>query len=184
MRHGSILGGCALTLATTVALVHAGCGTASPPLTVVEDVDYERYLGRWYEIARFPHRFQRNCVATTATYTKRDDGRIGVENQCRNGSFDGEIRRAEAVAWRADPQGSPAKLKVQFFWPFNGDYWILELDSDYRYAVIGHPDREYLWILSRTRTLDDPTYDDLLERIRAQGYDLAPLERTPQPDEG
>ncbi len=162
-----------------VALV--ACQTPSAPLAVVGEVDLDRYLGRWFEIASFPQRFQRGCVATTATYSRLGEGRIRVENECRDETFDGELRRVEGVAWLADPQESPAKLKVQFFWPFSGDYWILELDPEYRYAVVGHPSRDYLWILSRTRTLDPAIYEMLLSRIEADGYDLDRLNRTPQP---
>lgn len=157
------------------------CQTTPPPLDVVDEVDLDRYLGRWYEIASFPQRFQRGCVATTANYTLRGDGRIGVENECRDRTFGGELRRAEGVAWVTDPNGSQAKLKVQFFWPFRGDYWILELDPEYRYAVVGHPSRDYLWILARTRTLDPLVYRTLLARIEEKGFDLARLIPTPQP---
>jgi apolipoprotein D and lipocalin family protein len=158
----------------------AACQTANPPLGVVDEIDLDRYTGRWYEIASFPQRFQRGCVATTASYTRLDDGRIRVENECRDGSFDGDLRRAEGVAWVADPNGSQAKLKVQFFWPFRGAYWVIELDPDYRYAVVGHPSRDYLWILARTQTLDPEIYETLLARIAAHGYDLERLNRTPQ----
>lgn len=160
----------------------AGCRTPHPRLDVVDEVDLDRYLGRWYEIASFPHRFQRGCVATTANYTRLEDGRIRVENECRQGSFDGELRRVEGVAWVADPNESSAKLEVRFFWPLSGDYWIIELDPDYRYAVVGHPSRDYLWILARNRTLDPAVYQRLLGRVeRVHGYDLDRLERTPQP---
>ncbi|MGH0031091.1 MAG: lipocalin family protein [Myxococcota bacterium] len=158
------------------------CQTPTAPLAVAEDLDLDRYLGRWYEIASFPQRFQKGCVATTATYTRRDDGRIGVTNRCRDRSFDGEVRSVEGVAWLTDPDGSPAKLSVQFFWPFHGDYWVIELDPDYRWAVVGHPSRDYLWILARTPTLDAETFRDLLARIEAKGFDPARLERTPQPE--
>ncbi len=157
-----------------------GCQTASSNLMVVEDVDLDRYLGRWYEIASFPQYFQRGCVATQAEYSRREDGRIRVENQCRDGSLDGDVRRAEGVAWVAEGDPNNARLRVQFFWPFWGHYWIIELDPDYRWAVVGHPAREYLWILSRTPTLDEALYQRILTRIRAKGYDLAPLERTLQ----
>ena len=166
-------------LFTLAALV--GCQTPGAHLEVVDALDLDRYAGRWYEIASFPQRFQKGCVATMATYTLRDDGRIRVDNECRDGSFDGEIRQAEGVAWLADPDGSPAKLKVQFFWPFRGDYWVIDLDDDYRHAVIGHPSRKYLWILSRERTMDPDVYAALLSRIEAQGYDLGQLEQTAQP---
>jgi apolipoprotein D and lipocalin family protein len=157
------------------------CQITNAPLDVVNDVDLARYVGRWYEIASFPQRFQRGCVATTANYTLRDGGRIRVENECRDGSFDGDLRRAEGIAWVTDPGASQAKLKVQFFWPFRGDYWIIELDPEYQWAVVGHPSRDYLWILARTRTIDPATYETLLARIEAQGYDLERLNRTPQP---
>jgi len=134
-----------------------------------------------YEIASYPQRFQRGCVATSATYALREDGRIDVLNQCRDGSFDGALREAEGIAWVVDPSESNAKLKVQFFWPFRGDYWIIELDPDYAYAVIGHPSREYLWILSRTPTMEPDRYARVLERIEAHGYALDRLNRTPQP---
>jgi apolipoprotein D and lipocalin family protein len=147
----------------------------------VSELDLDRYAGRWYEIASFPQRFQAGCVATTAEYRRRDDGRIRVINECRDGAFDGKLRRVEGVAWLADPSGSQAKLEVQFFWPFRGAYWVIELDPEYRYAVVGHPSRDYLWILARTRTLDSAVYARLLARIEAHGYDLERLERTPQP---
>jgi apolipoprotein D and lipocalin family protein len=157
------------------------CQTANQTLNVVNEVDLDRYVGRWYEIASFPQRFQRGCVATTANYTLRDDGRIRIENECRDGSFDGDLRRVEGVAWVTDPNETRAKLKVQFFWPFRGDYWVIELDPDYRYAVVGHPSRDYLWILARTPTIDPADYETLLALIEAQGYDLGRLNETPQP---
>jgi apolipoprotein D and lipocalin family protein len=156
------------------------CQSTNPPLEVVDAIDLDRYVGRWYEIASFPQRFQRGCVATTANYTRLAEGRIRVENECRDREFDGDLRRVEGVAWVADPNGSQAKLKVQFFWPFRADYWIIDLDPEYRYAVVGHPSRGYLWILSRTQTMDPAVYETLLGRIEAQGYDLERLNRTPQ----
>ncbi|NNL64796.1 MAG: lipocalin family protein [Myxococcales bacterium] len=170
-------------LATALLATLLGCGTTHPPLPVAEDVSLDRYLGRWYEIASFPQRFQKGCVATRATYTRRDDGRIGVRNECRDGSFDGELRSVEGVAWVRDPEQTNAKLEVQFFWPFRGDYWILEVGPDYRFAMVGQPSREYLWILSRTPTLPADVYEGLLERAAARGFDLARLNRTPQPPE-
>jgi apolipoprotein D and lipocalin family protein len=170
----------AIALGVGLVAIPMACRSTHPPLDVVDEVDLDRYLGRWYEIASFPQRFQRGCVASMATYTRRDDGRIGVRNECRDGSFDGELRRADGVAWVADEQGSRAKLKVQFFWPFRGDYWIIELDPEYRYAAVGHPSRDYLWILSRTPTLDPKLYRALSVRLEAQGYDLTRLRLTPQ----
>jgi len=170
-----------LTAALGLSLAALAGACASPaPLEVVSHVDLDRYLGRWYEIASFPQRFQRGCVATRATYSRRDDGRIRVVNECRDRSLDGELRQAEGVAWVAEDDGSNARLKVQFFWPFRGDYWIIDLDPDYQYAVVGEPSRDYLWILSRTRTMDPARYQEILRRIEAQGFDLERLNPTPQ----
>ncbi|MGB5219483.1 MAG: lipocalin family protein [Polyangiales bacterium] len=151
-----------------------------PPLEAVSQVDLERYLGTWYEIASYPQRFQKGCTGTTATYTLRDDGDIDVLNKCRKGSLDGPEDLAEGRARVVDHE-SNAKLEVSFFWPFWGDYWIIDLGPDYEYAVVGHPSRDYLWILSRTRTLDDQVYARILARLEEQGYPLEPLEKTPQP---
>lgn len=158
------------------------CQSTGPPLEAVSEVDLERYAGTWYEIASYPQRFQRGCVATQARYTLRTDGRVRVVNECRDGSFGGELRSVEGVAWVEDPTHSTAKLRVRFFWPFSGAYWVIELDDDYRYAVVGHPSRDYLWILSRTRSMDPTLYRTLLERVEAKGFDLDRLQPTPQPD--
>ena len=171
----------AIVLTVGIVALLGGCRSVHPTLEVVEEVELERYLGKWYEIASFPQWFQRGCVASMATYTRRDDGRIGVLNECRDESFDGELRRAEGVAWVADEGGSRARLKVQFFWPFHGDYWIIELDPEYRYAAVGHPSRDYLWILARTPTLDPLLYREITARLETQGYDLTRLSMTPQP---
>jgi apolipoprotein D and lipocalin family protein len=161
------------------ACVHPG--TAHAPLRVVPAVDLARYLGTWYEIASYPQWFQRDCVASTATYARREDGRIRVLNACRDRTLDGPLRQAEGVAWVVAGEPSNAKLQVQFFWPFRGDYWIIELDAEYRTAVVGHPSREYLWILSRTPQMDPALYAELCRRIEAHGYDLRRLQRTLQP---
>jgi len=154
------------------------CLQAAPP-RVVERVDLKRYIGTWYEIARYPNFFQKGCAGgTTATYELRPDGKITVINRCRE--KDGGASEARGKAWVAD-HATNAKLKVQFFWPFRGAYWVIELDPDYRWAVVGHPDRKYLWILSRTPELEPAVYDDILRRIAAQGYDLKPIIKTPQP---
>jgi apolipoprotein D and lipocalin family protein len=171
------LGGPALGLLAVLA----ACQSAHAPLAVVDPIDLDRYAGRWYEIASFPQRFHRGCVATSATYTRLDADHLRVENECRDGSFDGELRRVEGVAWLTDPDRSEARLQVQFFWPFRGDYWVIELDPEYRYAVVAHPSRDYLWILSRSPTMDPELYEMLLARIADQGFELERLRRTPQP---
>lgn len=149
----------------------------------VDHVDLERYLGRWYEIARIPNTFQENCVrSTTAEYTRREDGRIDVVNRCLQA--DGEVDEARGIARVVDEE-SNARLKVSFvrflgrnwFW---GDYWILGLGDRYEYAIVGHPDRKYGWILSRTPVLSEETLRVVFERLKGQGYDPAAFEFTPQ----
>ena len=152
-----------------------------PELPVVPHVDLGRYVGTWYEIARYPHPFQEGCFASTATYTLREDGKIDVLNACRQGGPEGPLRTARATA-RVVDASTNAKLAVTFFWPFSGAYWIIDLAEDYRYAVVGHPSREYLWILSRIPTLDDDTYRGILERLRRLGYETERLvPATPSP---
>lgn len=179
LRRGRLRAAGIVCLALLAACVHAD--TARVPLRTVPAVDLDRYLGTWYEIASYPHRFQQGCVASTATYARREDGRIRVLNACREQRLDGPLRQAEGVAWVTAGEASGAKLTVQFFWPFRGDYWIIELDADYRYAVVGHPSREYLWILARTLRIDPALYADLLRRLETHGYDPRRLELTLQP---
>jgi apolipoprotein D and lipocalin family protein len=124
-----------------------------PPLQVVPHVDLNRYTGTWYEIARYPHKFQKGCIGSKATYAIMNDGKLSVLNECVEESDKSRLRSAKGKAWVVDPHTN-AKLKVSFFWPFSGDYWIIDLGRDYEYAVIGHPERKYLWILSRTPVMD------------------------------
>ena len=152
---------------------------ANAPLDVVPQVDLNRYAGKWYEIARLPNRFQRDCVGgTTATYTLRPDGKITVLNECRTDN--GRVKSAKGTARIADPKGPNSKLNVTFFWPFSGNYWIIDLDPQYRWAVVGEPSRKYLWVLSRTPQLDPELYEDILKRAQRQGFDTAKLLKTPQ----
>lgn len=160
--------------------LYAACSDKLPSLQTVTKVDLERYMGTWYEIASFPQRFQKGCVASMATYSLRKDGKVDVLNQCRNETLDGKPRNAKGKAWIVDKQTN-AKLKVRFFWPFSGDYWIVDLGPDYEYAVVGHPKRTYLWILSRKRQMDPGTYEAILQRLKAQYYDISRLKKTLQP---
>ena len=153
-------------------------------LTVVPGIDLPRYMGTWYEVARLPNPFQKQCAGeVTATYTLRDDGEIDVVNRCRSAT--GEVSEAKGRARRADDEEPNSKLKVRFapaflsFLPFVwGDYWILELSPDYTYAVIGEPERRYLWILSRTPSMAESALEPILARITRQGYDCSGLIRT------
>jgi apolipoprotein D and lipocalin family protein len=154
-----------------------------PPLEVVPHLDLQRYLGKWYEVAAIPQSFQKNCVATTATYSLRSDGKIDVLNECRKFEFDGKLSRAHGKAWIPNPE-QPAKLLVQFFWPFRGDYWVIELGDNYEYAVVGHPSRDYLWILSRTAQMDPLKIEEIYGRLSRVGYDLSRIQTTLQPGNG
>jgi apolipoprotein D and lipocalin family protein len=162
----------ALILATAfvsfcVKQSHAAAGF--PPLQTVEHVDLSRYIGQWYEIARYPNSFQKGCLGSSAHYTLGPDGTIEVLNRCRDAET-GKTRQAKGRAWIIDTT-SNAKLKVSFFWPFSGDYWIIDLGKEYEYAVIGTPNRKYFWILARQSTMDDTLFKALLQKAALQGFD-------------
>lgn len=154
-------------------------GKNMKPLQTVSSVDLNRYIGKWFEIARYHHKFQEGCVGSRATYDLRNDGKITVVNECYEESFSGKLRSAKGKAWVVDRETN-AKLKVSFFWPFAGDYWIIDLGRDYEYAVVGHPSRKYLWILSRTPEMDEGLYQSILARLQEQEYDTTKLIRTAQ----
>jgi apolipoprotein D and lipocalin family protein len=147
------------------------------PLQTVPSVDLERYMGKWYEIAAFPQRFQKGCHKTTAEYILTDKGYVTVINRCNKDSLNGPESSITGKAF-VDKNSGNAKLKVQFFWPFRGKYWIIDLADDYSYAVVGHPNRKYLWILSRTRAMDENQYQEIVERIRTMGFDVSKLQKT------
>lgn len=171
--------------AMAVLAVAAGCATSTtvrlglPPLQTVAKVDLPRYLGTWYEIASFPQSFQRGCTATTANYVLRDDGDVDVLNRCRKDSLDGEQKSSLGRA-RVVDRTTNAKLEVSFFRPYWGDYWVIDLADDYSHAVVGHPSRDYLWVLSRSPTMAEATYQSIVTRLEAQGYELSKLVRTLQ----
>lgn len=156
----------------------SGCSN-HPPLAVVDHVDLPRYMGRWYEIAKYPTRFEKGCHGATADYTLRPDGKVDVVNRCRKGSMTGEEEVAKGVARSVDSKTN-AKLKVWFQWPFEGNYWVIDLDPDYRWAVVGEPSRKYLWILSRTPHMRSADYDGILSRLPSKEYDPAKLEKMAQ----
>jgi apolipoprotein D and lipocalin family protein len=143
-------------------------------LEVVPHVDVKKYLGKWYEIAHLPFRFEEGCSDITATYSLSKDGTISVLNECKK---NGKVKRAKGKAKVVD-KNTGAKLKVTFFWPFYGDYWIINLGNDYEYAVVGTPNRKYLWILSRTPQMDDKLFSQLIELAKSKGFDIENLIRT------
>jgi apolipoprotein D and lipocalin family protein len=162
------------------ALGTLGACNQDPPLATVTTVDLNRFQGQWFEIAHLPRPTQVNCTGTTANYAVTSSTALTLVHQCNVGSLDGPLRQVAANAVVKDP-GAPAKLAVDFG-GFYGDYWIIDLDTDYEYAVIGHPSRDYLWILSRTPRLDPATLDGVKQRAQANGFDVSHLEYTEQPD--
>jgi apolipoprotein D and lipocalin family protein len=173
----------ALLSVSVVALAFFGCaGTPRGlgPLALVDTVDAQRYLGRWYEIARFQHGFEKSIVGATAEYSLRDDGKIQVLNSGFRSTLDGPYSEVRAVAWVPDPRRTAA-LKVRFFGLFAADYLIFGLDTDnYSWALVGEDSRDYLWFLSRTPTIDDELFNRMKELAAAQGYDLSKLYKVPQ----
>jgi apolipoprotein D and lipocalin family protein len=154
-----------------------------PELETVQHVDIARYMGIWYEIAKLPQGFEKGLVGITATYELLPSGKVRVLNQGHQNDLGGRARTAKGTAKVVDPRTN-AKLKVTFFWPFYGDYWIIELGRDYEYVVVGEPSRRYLWILSRAPLMDEDVYQGLLRRAGEKGFDISRIERTPQRTEG
>ena len=158
---------------------------ALPAVTTIASLDVPRYMGTWYEISKFPNRFQAKCVANTrARYLAQTDGSVQVLNSCT--TADGSTIDALGKAIQTGPATSP-KLQVRFapawlswlpmIW---GDYWVIDLDADYQLAAVSDAKREYLWVLSRTPQANAKAYDALLDRLKAQHFDVKNLEPTPQ----
>ena len=161
----------------TIMIFSSAQSQKSP--SVVPVVDLNRYKGVWYEIARLPNYFERKLKCASATYTLRDDGRITVLNKGNLLTDPHKSSSVKGIAWVPDKK-SPAKLKVQFFWPFSGNYWIMELDKEYRYVLVGDPTRKYLWILAREKMMDESTYKMLLQKAIDNGYDVTSIIRVEQ----
>ena len=159
--------------------------TTAAPVKTIAALDVPRYLGTWYEIAKFPNWFQKKCVGNTkAVYSLKADGNLRVLNSCKKAS--GEITEAEGVARQLGTKDSP-KLDVRFapewlsFLPIVwGDYWVIDLDPQYQVAVVSDPSRNYLWILSRTPQIAPQVYEEVLQRLQQQEFDIRQLEKTPQ----
>jgi apolipoprotein D and lipocalin family protein len=160
-----------LLMTTTVA--------QSQKLETVPNVDLKKYAGKWYEIASYPQRFQKGCHCTTAEYTLSERGYVIVENRCNKDSVNGRQSYIKGKAFVEKGSGN-SKLKVQFFWPFKGKYWIIDLANDYSYAVVSHPNRKYLWILSRTPKMNENLYQQILTRLKEKGFDLTKIQTTKQ----
>jgi apolipoprotein D and lipocalin family protein len=167
-----------LLLTTALACAAVAC-SSDPPLDVASNVDLSRFQGKWYEIARLPRTTQTDCHGTTAFYTQGSDGALTFVNQCNVGGATGPLKTVSMSA-KVPDQGVPAKLALDVG-GYTGDYWILEVGSNYEYAVVGHPSRLYFWILSRTPTLDPTTMQGVLGRAQSNHFDTTQIQYTPQP---
>jgi len=174
--------GSLLTLMACAISIMSGCAcptsSVNPSDQTVKSVDLDRYMGKWYAVASLPAWFQKECHCVTADYSLEED-HVKVVNACRKGSSKGTLKVSTAKAFVVPNTGN-SQLKVQFFWPFKGDYWIIALDEDYRWALVGHPCKKYLWILSRTPKMDERTYEMLVGTAKLKGYNVENLERIPQ----
>lgn len=171
-----VLGVLALSGCATVFSKHPVGNRAVPQ--PAKPVEISRYLGRWYEVARYEQSFQKDCEGVSADYALRDDGKISVLNRCRKP--DGKIKDATGRAKIVD-SATNAKLKVSFFGPFYGDYWVLDHADDYSWSIVGEPSGRYLWLLSRDAAPGKERLDALIARARALGYDTSMLRITQQP---
>ena len=167
-----------ILLFTIFYLINALVANAQPVQTV-PFVDLQKYAGKWYEIAAFPQYFQKGCHCTVAAYTPTDKGYIIVENKCNKDSVNGKLSSIKGKAFVTENSGN-AKLRVQFFWPFKADYWIIDLAVDYSYAVVSEPDKKDLWILSRTPKMDHLVFQQIMGRLKEKGFDLSKLKLTEQ----
>ena len=172
------LGICAIALLGACAGPRVGNRRVPEP---AREVDLQRYLGRWYEIARYDNRFERECEGVTAEYSLREDGRVRVLNTCHQDGLAGKVRAAEGRA-KLVKDSNGAKLKVSFFGPFYlGDYWVLDRADDYSWSIVGEPSGKYLWILSRDARPDEATRAMLLGKVASMGYDTSLIRTTRQP---
>ncbi|MEP7234295.1 MAG: lipocalin family protein [Ignavibacteriota bacterium] len=161
------------------AFLFWGCASSKGDLPVVKSVDLQKYSGYWYEIIKLPNRFESGLTCIMANYSIKPNGDIQVVNSGHKIEDVTTIKSSTGTAWVPDPS-EPTKLKVSFFWPFSGNYWIIALDTDYKYVMIGEPSREYLWILCRDKKLPEETLKSLLAQASSQGFDITKLERTNQ----
>jgi apolipoprotein D and lipocalin family protein len=138
-------------------------------LSTVNEVNLEKYAGQWYEIARLPNKFEKGLKCVTATYSLKKNEKIEVLNKGFSTEKIGEAKSVKGTAWIPNPEFQ-GRLKVSFFWPFAGNYYIISLDEEYQYVLVGDPSRKYLWILSRTKQLDEIIYSRLLDIAKQKGF--------------
>jgi len=179
-RNKKIVAASAILLgAGAAAFAFSKLKKSFPPLNVYPSVDLNKYLGEWYEIALFPYKYEKCCFNTKAIYSLNEDGTIKVLNICNKNSQHGQLETAEGKAFIVDKETN-AKLKVQFAWPFKGDYWILDVGENYEYALVGNPSRDNLWILSRTAKINGNSLKKLKGIATREGFDINKLVFTVQ----
>lgn len=162
-----------LILSLLLLMFNTGCSSTKDMrrTETVKHLELDKFLGKWYEMARYDHSFERGLSGVTATYSMREDGKIKVLNQGYKGGLNGKLSQAIGKAKIPNPTEEPGKLKVSFFWIFYGDYFVMELDEeDYQWALIGSSSEKYLWILSRTPQLEDGIKNHILKKMKERGY--------------
>ena len=162
------------SLILTFQLLFISCTMSQNPPSTTNAIDLKKYAGKWYEIASFPMSFQKDCFCVTAEYTLTDKGYVKVFNSCRKGSVNGKIKSITGKAFPVNGSNN-VKLKVQFFWPFRADYWVIDIAEDYSWAAVSGASRKYLWILSRTPDMEKETWQYITGRLVENGFDLSKL---------
>lgn len=173
MKHNNLI------LLCLMASLLFACSNSGKDLETVESIDLEKFTGTWYEIARLPNPFEKGLICVTASYSLKKDGKIRVVNKGYAASDPGEVKKIRGTAWIPDKK-HPGRLKVSFFWPFSGDYWIMAMDEKYRYALVGDPSRKYLCVLSKKKVMDPEIRSALLEKAGNKGFDTSRVIKTMQ----
>jgi len=171
---------CRLSLWVLLTAMAGGCMSTGMPLRTVDHVDLPRYMGDWYVIANIPYFAEKNCVDSIESYALRDDGNIDNWFTCRKGSFDAPMKRRASALAKIEDKTTNATWSVHFFKVISVKYLILDLDPHYQWVAIGHPSRNYGWVLSRSKTLPDAAYQTILGNLAAQGYDTRKFKLVPQ----
>lgn len=159
------------------ALIACACQKHAE-LPTVGELSLEKYMGTWKEVASLPQWFQQGCYNTEAVYTLRQDGKITVLNRCqRKEGNEIKLSSVEGTAWMPDPQ-HPGRLRVRFFWPLSSPYFVLQIDPEYQWVLVGTPNRKGLWVLSRTGHIEEHLYQELLTWGRVQGFPIERMQKT------
>jgi apolipoprotein D and lipocalin family protein len=170
----------AAVMAVSALAFLIGCTAMKEPLRPVAHVDLPRYMGDWYVIANIPYFAEKGCVDSIESYALRPDGDIDNWFTCRKDSFDAPMKRKATAKAVVDDKVSNAVWHVTFFKVISVKYFILDLDPNYQWVAVGHPSRNYGWVMARTKSLDEVTYQGILRRLKAQGYDISRFQKVPQ----